>query len=155
MHWEDRFRRLAVKQDGLVGIDQLTRIDCDSRHWGRARRNGRWAAISRRVLCLVGSPPSDAQRARAALLDAGGSALLCGDSTLAWCGLRGFDLSTIHVTRRRGTTNKPAQLAQVHRLRALEPSETCVLRGMPTVTPLRAIWSVAGGTATHARTTAA
>lgn len=143
MHWEARFRELAAGQDGLIGIDQLPSIDCDSRHWGRARRNGRWSAPSHRVLSLVGSASTDGQRCRAAVLDAGGRAVLCGESTLAWCGLRGFDLSTVHVTRRRGTTNKPARLARVHRLRDLDDSEICLIRGMPTVTPLRAIWSEA------------
>lgn len=141
MHWEDRFRRLAERQDGLVGHDQLAEIGCDAHHWWRARRSGRWAPSSRRVLRLAGSVCSDSQRARAALLDAGGGGVLHGPSALAWFGLRGFDLSEIHVVRRRGTTNGASELAVVHRLRELRDQDVTVARGLPTVTPLRAIWS--------------
>ena len=143
MHWEARFRTLAAEQHGVVGIDQTGAIGCDCDHWWRARRNGRWEPLSDRVLLLAGTPPSEERRALAAVLDAGGDAVLHGRSTLAWCGLRGFDLSTIEVVRRRGTTNSPAMLAEVHRVRDLRDADVTTLRGVPTVTPLRAIWSEA------------
>lgn len=143
MHWEGRFRQLAHSQDGVVGIDQLSSIDCDSRHWGRAKRNGRWTSLSRRVLRLDGTPASLGQRVHAALLDAGGGAVLHGRSTLAWVGVGTFDLATVHVGRRRGTRSDRAELAIVHRLRNLRDCDVCVMRGVPTVTPLRAIWSEA------------
>ena len=143
MHWEDRFRRLAAVQAGLIGRDQLPHLGCDCHQWWRARRNGRWRALTDRVLLLDGVPASDEQRIHAALLDAGGDAVLHGQSTLAWFGQRGFDLARLHVTRRRGTTSTPTTLAETHRLRDLEPIDVMVARGVPTVTPLRAIWSEA------------
>ncbi len=69
--------------------------------------------------------------------------MLHGPSTLAWSGLRGFDLSQIHVVRRRGTTTTGCSLAVVHRVRGLSENDVVVIRGMPTVTALRAIWSEA------------
>lgn len=143
MAWEARFRAVAARQEGAIGVDQLPEIGCDNRQWRSAKRSGRWIEATRRVLLLDGAPPTPGQRVHAALLDAGGGAALHGRSTLAWFGQRGFDLSDIHVTRRRGTRTAPAELAQVHRLRDLTAKDLCVVRGVPTVTPLRAIWSEA------------
>lgn len=143
MHWEDRFRTLAERQEGAIGIDQLPSLECNGDHWRHAKRSGRWTPLSRRVLRIAGGPLTDGLRAHAAVLDAGCSAILHGASTLAWVDLRGFDLSTVHVVRRRGTTSVPCTLAQVHRVRALDPQDVVVIRGVPTMTPLRAIWSEA------------
>lgn len=143
MHWEALFRSVASRQEGAFGIDQLAGIGCTIDHWWSAKRNGRWIEASRRVLLLDGTTGLPGQRVHAALLDAGGGAVLHGRSTLAWFGLRGFDLSIIHVTRRRGTTSSGSELARVHRLRDLRPSDVCAVRGVPTLTPLRAIWSEA------------
>ena len=143
MHWEARFRAVASRQDGAIGIDQLADIGVSNDQWWSAKRNGRWIEASRRVLLMAGTQTLPGQRVHAALLDAGGGAVLHGTSALAWFGQRGFDLSTIHTTRRRGTRTAPAELSVVHRLRDLRPSDLCVVRGVASVTPLRAIWSEA------------
>lgn len=143
MHWEALFRSVAARQDGVIGVDQLVDIGCGHRQWYCAQRSGRWVAETRRVLRLDGTEHRPGQRVHAALLDAGGGAVLHGASALAWLGQRGFDLSSIHVTRRRGTRTVGAELAIVHRLRDLRPQDLCVVRGVPTVTALRAIWSEA------------
>ncbi|WP_436793901.1 hypothetical protein [Actinospongicola halichondriae] len=134
---------MASRQDGVIGVDQLADIGCGHRQWYCAQRSGRWIAETRRVLRLDGTEHRPGQRVHAALLDAGGGAVLHGPSALAWLGLRGFDLSKIHITRRRGTRTVGAELAVVHRLRDLRPQDLCVVRGVPTVTALRAIWSEA------------
>lgn len=143
MHWEARFRVMAERQEGVLGIDQLPDLEADGDRWRHAKRSGRWAALSRRVIRLAGAPMTDGLRAHAAVLDAGGRAILHGPSSLAWFDLRGFDLSTVHVVRRRGTTTESCDLARVHRVRALDPRDIVVIRGVPTMTPLRAIWSEA------------
>lgn len=143
MHWEDRFRHVAATQAGVVGIDQMPSLGCSGDQWGRAKRSPRWASPSRRVLQLLGTTPSDEQRVHAALLDAGGGAVLYGESTLSWIGLRGFDLRQIHVVRRRETTRAYPRLGVLHRLRDLTEDDIIVIRGVPTVTPIRAIWSEA------------
>ena len=141
MHWEASFRDLAGGQGGAIGRDQLPSIGCSWQHWGRARRNGRWEVVTDRVLHAAGSRPTGTRRAHAAIQDAGGDAVLHGRS--AWFGLRGFDLSDLHVARRRGHRNCPSSLAVVHRLRDLGPGDVVIVRGVPTVTALRAIWSEA------------
>lgn len=99
--------------------------------------------MSRRVLVLAGTAPTPDQRAFAAVLDAGAGAVLHGPSALAAFGLRGFELATVKVTRRRGTTSARCELAEVHRLRHIRACDVVAVRGIPTVSPLRAIWSEA------------
>lgn len=143
MHWEARFRDLARRQSGAIGIDQLSSIGCNGTHWARAKRNGRWHAVSRRVLLLDGTAPTADQRAHAAILDAGGGAVLHGPSTLAAFELPGYQMTSVDITRRRGTTSDRCDLARVHRLRQLRACDIVTVRGIPTVSPLRAIWSEA------------
>jgi hypothetical protein len=143
MHWEERFRQAAAAQEGLVGRCSLPRLGCTSDHWWQARRNGRWEAVSPRVLRLRGAPPTDGQRALAAVLDAHPCAALHGPSALAWFGFRGFDLREIHVARPRGRSGAGATLGTLHELRHLRAHDVTLLRGVPTQTPLRAIWSEA------------
>lgn len=69
--------------------------------------------------------------------------MLHGPSTLAWFGMRGYDLSELHVTRHRCDRIVRSELATVHQLRDLRPEDHCVVRGIPSVTALRAIWSEA------------
>jgi len=143
MHWEARFRDLAARQAGVVGIDQLPMLRCDGDHWSSAKRSGRWQPLSRRVLRIVGLPVTDDQRAHAAVLDAGGDAFLHGGSALGLLGVRGFDLARLQVARSRGTTSTPCELAAVHRVRDIDPADLTTIRGVRTMTPLRAIWSEA------------
>jgi len=145
MHWEARFRELARRQEGLFARHHLRSVGCSHDHWWRAQRSGRWEALSPRVLRLGGVPESDGQRALAAVLDASPGAVLHGASTLAWFGFRGFDLRRVHVARARGVSGKPTHLGVPHELRALRPHHVIVSRGVPTETPLRAIWSTAAG----------
>ena len=143
MHWEATFRHHAMKQEGVLGIDQLPALGCTGDHWRHAKRSGRWDPLSRRVIRLAGTRPTDSQRAHAAILDAGGGAVLHAGSALAWVGLRGFDLAQPHVVRRRGTTSAPSALAVVHRLRDLDDGDIITVRGVDVVRPIRAIWSEA------------
>jgi very-short-patch-repair endonuclease len=143
MHWEARFRQLSGRQEGVVGIDQLGELGCDGDHWARAKRSGRWIAMSRRVVRRAGLTSTPALRAHAAVLDAGGGAFLHGGSALAWFDLRGFDLARPQVARPRGTTSTPCELAAVHRVRDIDEVDLVVVRGVRTMTPLRAIWSEA------------
>lgn len=140
MHWEDRFRQKAATQEGLVARFQLPAVGCTIDQWWNARRNGRWDTPSRRVIALRGTPASDAQRVQAAVLDTGPGSILHGPSTLAWLGLRGFDLRTIHVARPWGLRSAPSDLAVLHRLRAIRAHDVIVARGIVTETALRAIW---------------
>jgi len=143
MHWEARFREHAAQQHGLVAKFHLPGMDCTAVHWTRALDNGRWDALSPRVIRLSGTPESDEQRALAAVLDASPGAVLHGRTTLAWFGVRGYDLAQIHVARPRGLSGLTTALGKLHRLRDVRAHDVVVVRGVPTETPLRAIWSEA------------
>jgi very-short-patch-repair endonuclease len=143
MHWEERIRERAATQEGLVARFQFFELECSSYHWCTALRSGRWELLGARVLRLCGAPKSDAQRALAAVFDASPGAVLHMRSALAWFGLRGFDLRTIDVARPRGLSALTTTLGRTHRIRELRAQDVVVVRGIPTETPLRAIWAEA------------
>jgi len=72
-------------------------------------------------------------------------------STLAWLGVRGYDLRAIDVVRLRGMPTWEPFLSQLHRLRDVRPHDLIVVRGVPTETALRAIWCEAAMYANPAR----
>lgn len=143
MRWEPLFNKIAERHDGLIAALHLADIGCDSTHWWRARRTGRWVPVGRRVLRSAAAPQTDRQRVLAAVLDASPGAVLHGPSSLAWLGLRGFDLRTLHVARVRGISGARAELAQLHELRALRAHRVVVVSGIAIETALRAIWAEA------------
>lgn len=143
MDWEERLRGLAETQQGLVAKFHLPDLGCTWDHWARARRNGRWEVLSRRVLRMRGSPVSDQQRVLAAVLDVSPGGMLHGRSALAWWGLRGYNLAKVHVARPRWLSGGRAQLATLHELRDIRPHDVAIVQGIPTETALRAIWTEA------------
>lgn len=140
MHWEARMRRLAALQLGVIGIHQMRTIDADHRSWTRARRNGRWEAVSGNVLRLDGMPVTAEQRAFAGVLDAGPTAFLFGEPAMAWFGLRNRRLEPVDIGRVRSTSNRPGALARCHRLRDLRAADVVLVRGLPVLSPMRLLW---------------
>ena len=143
MRWERRFVERAAVQEGLVARFQCFDLECSSYHWRSALRSGRWEQIGARVLRLRGAPETEAQRVFAAVLDASPGAVLHGPTALAWFGMRGFDCRTIRVARPRGLSALTTSLGHTHRVRELRAHDIVVVRGVPTETPLRAIWAEA------------
>ena len=143
MHWEARLRRLAAAQDGTIGIHQMAAVGGDHRWWTNARRNGRWEPLSDHVLRSEGWPATAQQQAFAGVLDAGPTGFLHDESALAWYGVRNRSLIPVAVGRRRGTSNHRVDLASVHRLRDVRPGDILVVRGLPVLSPIRAVWAEA------------
>ncbi len=143
MDWEQRLREEAEQQMGLLAKFHLPKLGFNSRHWWRAVRTGRWEPLSSRVLRVRGVPETDEQRALAAVLDASPGGVLHGPSTLAWFGLRGYNLARMHVARPRALTGTGVELGQLHNLRQIRAHDVVVVRGVPTETPLRALWAEA------------
>lgn len=140
MHWEARLRRLAALQSGVIGIHQMAHLGGDHRWWTNARRNGRWEQLSARVLRADGAAGTVEQRAFAGVLDAGATAFVSGDSALAWFRVRNRSIEPVQVARRRGTTNRPGALSKAHRLRDIRACDVAVVRGLPVLSPVRAVW---------------
>jgi hypothetical protein len=143
MRGEDLALRFAETQCGLLAPFHLAELDLPGHLWSRLRASPHWDALSTRVLRVRGAPTSDEQRVRAAVLDVSPGGFLHGPSTLAWAGLRGYDLREIHVAQVRGFSVRPPTLGHYHRLRAVRPHDLIVLSGVVTESVLRAIWTEA------------
>ena len=143
MHWEQAFESVAATHEGLVAKFHLPEIGCNSDHWWRAIRTGRWLPVGPRLIRAAAAPASDARRVLAGVLDANPGAALHGPSALAWVGVRGFDLARLQVARARGVSGTRASLAQLHEVRALRAHHLTVVRGVVTETALRAVWGEA------------
>lgn len=143
MHWEESFESVAATHEGLVAKFHLAELACNSDHWWRAIRTGRWLPVGARLIRAAAAPASEGQRVLAGVLDASPGAALHGPSALAWLGVRGFDLSTVHIARARGVSGTRASLAQLHEIRALRAHHLTVVRGVVTETALRAVWAEA------------
>lgn len=126
---------LASVQHGLVAGYQLLAAGWERWEVARLRRHHGWVPVTSRVLRRLGSPESAAQRACAAVLDAGPAAYLSHESAAAWWGHRGSRLEhPIHVVTVRSTTRR-SRLARVHRVRWIDDRWVTDVNGVPVVRP--------------------
>jgi very-short-patch-repair endonuclease len=126
---------IAEGQHGLIAMHQARELGLS--RWTVARRGSSadWESVTPRVLRRTGAPVTAAQRAMAAVLDAGPAAWLSYTSAAAWWGLAGFHLEPYHVTRRKGVGRRRSSLAIVHDITDIEPRHVTVLDGVPVVRP--------------------
>jgi hypothetical protein len=124
-----------VRQVAAAGFEESPR-----RHLTDARR---WERVTNRLVRLVGTPETTAQRAMAAVLDAGVEAALRGRSAGAWWDIPGnvlepFDVARLrcHARKCRGDGRHDPLLLPAHHIRVLD--------GVPVVTPARALFDIAG-----------
>ena len=125
-------RERAFAQHGLVGRDELRAAGASRQAVANRLRSPDWEEVTRRVLRLVGTAASGRQRAMAAVLDAGGGAVVSHGAAAALWGLPGFDLGAIHVSRRRGGSGRTTPLATLHHPALLPPAHTGWRHGIPT-----------------------
>lgn len=142
--WEARLIEVADQNDGLAGRCHLPEMGLDRTAWQYARASDRWEVVSSRVLRSRSAPRTDAQRLRAAVLDAWPGAFFHAESALAWLGLDGYSFAEVQLARVRGVSNVKPQLASIHTLRAVRGHHLLVHRGLVTENALRAIWAIAG-----------
>jgi Protein of unknown function (DUF559) len=127
--------RLADRQHGLVATYQAADVGLSKQAMARRRQGADWESLTPRVLRRTGSPATGAQRAMAAVLDAGPAAWLGYTSAAWWWGVPGFRLDPVHSTRRKGVGRRRATLAIVHDITDIEPRHVTILRGVPIVRP--------------------
>jgi len=137
-------RALAELQYGMVARRQARQLGASASALKYRVLSPDWELETQCVLRLRGSDRSDAQRAMAAVLDAGHAAVLSHHSAAAWWDLPGFDLAELHVTRSRGRSGRRSPLAQLHEVRLLPPGHITVLRHVPVTTPARTLFDLAG-----------
>ena len=137
-------RQLAETQHGLVSFEQSVLIGYDQTDRRRIADDRRWERPTPRVLRLIGSPPTTAQRALLAVLDAGPGAALASTSAGAWWGIPGNVLEPFEIDRQRSHVKRPERLGRRHEPLLLPPHHIVRLDGVPTVVPARALFEIAG-----------
>lgn len=142
---DDRMmRQLAAAQHGLVARRQLRDAGMSRQAIGYRLRSPDWEAVTSRVLRLAGSQATGEQRALAAVLDAGGGAVVSHRSAAALWAIPGFDLRVLHLSRGRTGTDRPSALAVLHHPRSLPDGHRTVRNGVPVTTVARTVADLAG-----------
>jgi hypothetical protein len=142
---DDRpLRELASTQRGLVSVHQAEGLGFQKAQRRRLFDGRRWERATPRVARLVGSVEDVAQRALMAVLDAGSGAALAGVTAAAWWQIPGNQLEPIHVVRTRDRSSTPGRGDQRHEQTLLPTQHVIVLDGIPTQTPARALFDIAG-----------
>jgi very-short-patch-repair endonuclease len=143
MSADDDLLHLASRQHAAVSRRQAAALGID--RYGLAHRVGRgaWTMATAQVACLVGAPATDDQRAMVATLHFGGSAYISAMTALAFWGVAGFVTDPINLLRRRTRVRATAPWV-VHTTTDLLDSHITELRGIPIVTPTRALFDIAG-----------
>lgn len=90
-----------------------------------------------------GAAPTVESAALAGVLRAGDRAALTTTSALAWWGLPGFTIEPLQVVRPHGAGQVTNHAVTVHVSRLLPDHHRTLLRGVPVVTPARAIFDAA------------
>ncbi|HET6154694.1 MAG TPA: hypothetical protein VFE15_17260 [Marmoricola sp.] len=93
----DEWQQLAAAQEGAIARRQLLALGC-SRHFVRRQLDARrWIERTSTVLSVTTGPPTWRQSVWAAVLHAGGDALVGGLTALEWHGLRNWHRDEITV----------------------------------------------------------
>lgn len=137
-------RAIAATQRGLVTTAQARDLGLSQSRRQRLVDGRRWERVTPRVLRLVGSPECVEQRAMIAVLDVGTGGALSGQSAAAWWGIPGNELEPFHVVRVRNRSDTPRRGDRRHEPTLLPAHHALVLDGIPTETPARALFDVAG-----------
>jgi very-short-patch-repair endonuclease len=144
MRFGDEVAALAERQYGVVASWQLAEIGLVRQEVYVLRRSSGWESLSSRVSIRRGAPRSDRQAVMAGCLDAGRNAAVA-DATAAWLwGAPGFGARPIHLVRPVGVSRRKPELAVVHEVHDLHPSQIKVLDGIPVVSPSRVVCELAG-----------
>ena len=137
-------RSIAERQHGVLSRRQAAELGAD---WGFLRtrlRAGTLAALSPRVLRLVGASSSFHQCCIVGVLDLGSGAVVSRQAAAALWGLPGFDPSQVHITRPRTATSRSSSLVVVHESRYLPVHHSTVRDGIPLTTVARTVFDLAG-----------
>jgi very-short-patch-repair endonuclease len=134
---------IASATHGVVSLRQARALGLTPAGLRNLRKSGRWELASPRVLLATASPRTSLQQAMAAVLDAGGDAVLSHSSAGAWWGAPGFTLVPAQVIRRRPTEHCRAFLAVVHRPLLLLDEHVCVSDGVTVTSPARTLFDLA------------
>jgi len=134
MQFDLDIRRLAEAQHSLVARPQLSSLGLSPNEVDRLVTSGLWEIAGGRVLRLVGSRRSRAQRLLLPILDQGGNTALAYMACASWWGLRGCSDRPVTLAT-TGASRRTTDFAVVRRVRHLPPRWVVPLRGVPTLRP--------------------
>jgi len=141
---DSAMRELAEKQHSVVSRRQALDLGATRENLAARLSSPEWEPMTTRVLRLSGSVPTPEQRYMAAVLDAGGGAVLSHEAAAALWGLPGFPPTKPVVTRRRGATSRPIGLGRVCEVDSLAPEHATIAVGIPVATVARTLFDLAG-----------
>lgn len=137
-------RRLAAQQHGLLATRQVYERGVTRGILQHAVRSGAWERVTTRVIGLVGRPETGYEAAMIAALHHGPDAFVSGPAALALWRVPGFDLSPVQILSRRPISRRSTTVGCIRTTTDLLDSHITVVREIPVVTPVRAIFDIAG-----------
>jgi very-short-patch-repair endonuclease len=137
-------RQLAAVQHGVAARRQAYQLGLTASALRHALKSGDWERATSRVIGLVGRPSTGFEAGMTAALHHGPEAFVSGPSALALWQVPGFDLEPVQILSRRPISRRSTTIGLVHTTTDLLDSHIGVVRGIPVVTPVRAIFDIAG-----------
>ena len=138
----------AAEQHGLLRMDQLAACGLDRGAVARRARKGWLHRVHTGVYALGYAPQTLDAHFMAAVLAGGVDAFLSRWSSCALAGAVRWEGGLIDVTVRGSALHKREGI-RFHRARSLDPRDTKRIRGIPTMTPARAILEIAPELSDH------
>jgi very-short-patch-repair endonuclease len=124
MRADDLLRELAADQQGLAAVRQAYALGLTVSQVRHRLARGDWRRLTTRVIALVGAPATDLAPPMRAVLHHGPE--------------------TVHVVSRRARRRNAGPTGVVHSTTDLFATHITELQGVPIVTPIRALFDIAG-----------
>lgn len=147
MRCSHEIRQLAAGQHSVVARRQLLGLGLTPSQIQHLVRTGALERLGPQTYAIGGAALTTERDALAAVLDAGAGAALGGPSALAWWDLPGYRVRPLHVVRPHGRGIRTHRLARIHVTRALPAHHVTLHRGVPVLTPARALFDAAAAVA--------
>lgn len=137
-------RGLASTQHGLAATRQTYELGLTPAQVRHRLRRGDWVRLTTRVMALAGAPSTDLAPAMRAVLHHGPATFVSHEMALGLWGLPGFSTAIVHLLSRRPRDRRTAARDVIHSTTDLFDTHITSLQGVPIVTPIRAIFDIAG-----------
>jgi very-short-patch-repair endonuclease len=140
---DDLLYELASQQHRLVSVRQVYQLGLSYEQLRDRITRGEWERVTSRVLARTGAPITDLALPMLAVLHHGADTYVSHTTALGAWGVPGFRLRPTNVMSRR-VRDRRGRVAVIHSTTDLTDAHITVLQGVPIVTPIRAIFDIAG-----------
>lgn len=144
MDADDLLRDLAATQHGLAAMRQAYSLGLSVAQVRHRLVRGDWVRLTPRVMALAGAPPTAFTSAMRSVLHHGPESYVSHATALGLWGVPGFNPRTIHVISRRAHHRRSTPVGIVHSTTDLLETHITTMQGLPIVTPIRAVFDIAG-----------